>query len=47
MRNLDVSKPGKATVAVHWYRHCTTIENIFRDSKYGAALRHFPLATRR
>jgi hypothetical protein len=42
-----VSKPGKATAAVHWYRHRTTIENIFRDTKHGAALRHLPLATRR
>ena len=26
----------------HWYRHRTTVENIFRDSKHGAALRHLP-----
>jgi hypothetical protein len=26
----------------HWYRHRTMIENIFRDSKIGAALRHLP-----
>ncbi|MGH3781361.1 MAG: transposase [Pseudonocardiaceae bacterium] len=25
-----------------WYRHRTEIENIFRDSKLGAALRHLP-----
>jgi len=24
----------------HWHRHRTTVENIFRDSKRGAALRH-------
>jgi hypothetical protein len=26
----------------HWYRHRTSIENLFRDSKHGAALRHPP-----
>jgi hypothetical protein len=40
--NLNVSTPDKATVAEHWYRHRTAIENIFRDSKHGAALRHLP-----
>ncbi|MCA1676089.1 MAG: transposase, partial [Actinobacteria bacterium] len=40
--NLDVSTPDKATVVEHWYRHRTAIENIFRDSKHGAALRHLP-----
>jgi len=39
---LDVSTPDKATAAEHWYRHRTEIENIFRDSKHGAALRHLP-----
>jgi hypothetical protein len=34
--------PDKAAAAEHWYRHRTTIENIFRDSKHGAALRHLP-----
>ncbi|MGH3831433.1 MAG: transposase [Pseudonocardiaceae bacterium] len=40
--NLDVSTPAKATAIEHWYRHRTEIENIFRDSKHGAALRHLP-----
>ena len=40
--NLDVSTPAKAAAAEHWYRHRTTVENIFRDSKHGAALRHLP-----
>ncbi len=40
--NLDVSSPDKAVAAEHWYRHRTTVENIFRDSKLGAALRHLP-----
>ena len=42
LTNLDVSAPGRAAAAEHWYRHRTTIENIFRDSKHGAALRHLP-----
>jgi hypothetical protein len=42
LANLDVSAPGKAVAAGHWYRHRTTAENIFRDSKHGAALRHLP-----
>jgi hypothetical protein len=40
--NLDVSTPDKAAAIEHWYRHRTSIENIFRDSKHGAALRHLP-----
>jgi hypothetical protein len=40
--NLDVSTTEKATAIEHWYRHRTAIENIFRDSKLGAALRHLP-----
>ena len=42
MTNLDVTAPAKAIAAEHWYRHRTTVENIFRDSKLGAALRHLP-----
>ena len=42
MTNLDVTAPAKAMAAEHWYRHRTTVENIFRDSKPGAALRHLP-----
>jgi len=42
LTNLDVSSPGKAAAVEHWYRHRTTVENIFRDSKLGAALRHLP-----
>ena len=34
--------PSRAAAVEHWYRHRTTIENIFRDSKHGAALRHLP-----
>ena len=40
--NIDVSTSGKAVAVEHWYRQRTTIENIFRDSKHGAALRHLP-----
>jgi hypothetical protein len=42
LTSLDVTAPGKAAAVEHWYRHRTTIENIFRDSKHGAALRHLP-----
>jgi Transposase DDE domain group 1 len=47
LTNLDVSSPDKAIAAEHWYRHRTTVENIFRDSKLGAALRHLPPAAPR
>ena len=40
--NLDVSTGARATEVEHWYRHRTQIENIFRDTKHGAALRHLP-----
>src|SRR5207342_2317611 len=42
LTNLDVTAPGNAAAAEHWYRHRTTVENLFRDSKLGAALRHLP-----
>ena len=42
LTNLDVTAPDKAAAAEHWYRHRTTVENIFRDGKLGAALRHLP-----
>ena len=42
LTNLDVLAPDKAAAVEHWYRHRTTVENIFRDSKLGAALRHLP-----
>lgn len=42
LTNLDVTAPGNAAAVEHWYRHRTTVENIFRDSKHGAALRHLP-----
>jgi hypothetical protein len=40
--NLDVSTGAQAVQAEHWYRHRTSIENLFRDAKHGAALRHLP-----
>ena len=42
LTNLDVTAPDKTAAAEHWYRHRTTVENVFRDSKHGAALRHLP-----
>jgi len=35
-----VTAPDQAVAVEHWYRHRTTVESIFRDSKHGAALRH-------
>ncbi|MCA1708863.1 MAG: transposase, partial [Actinobacteria bacterium] len=40
--NLDVSTGEQAAAVEHWYRHRTAIENVFRDAKLGAALRHLP-----
>src|SRR5262249_10646322 len=42
LTNHDVSTPAWAAAVEHWYRHRTEIENIFRDSKHGAALRPLP-----
>ena len=42
LTNLDVDTPDQAAAVEHWYRHRTTIENMFRDAKHGAALRHLP-----
>jgi hypothetical protein len=42
LTNLDVTAPDKAAAVEHWHRHRTTVENIFRDGKLGAALRHLP-----
>ena len=42
LTNLDVTAPDKAAAVEHWHRHRTTVENLFRDSKLGAALRHLP-----
>jgi hypothetical protein len=40
--NLDVTTGEKAATVEHWYRHRTMIENMFRDAKLGAAMRHLP-----
>jgi Transposase DDE domain group 1 len=40
--NLDVSTGDRAAAVEHWYRHRTQVENVFRDAKHGAALRHLP-----
>ncbi|MBV9729862.1 MAG: transposase, partial [Pseudonocardiales bacterium] len=42
LTNLDLSTPAHAADVEYWYRHRTEIENIFRDAKHGAALRHLP-----
>jgi hypothetical protein len=40
--NLDVATGERADAVEHWYRHRTSIENMFRDAKLGAALRYLP-----
>lgn len=40
--NLDVSTGSAAAQVEHWYRHRTQVENLFRDTKHGAGLRHLP-----
>lgn len=40
--DLDICTATKAVAVEHWYRHRTTVENIFRDGKHGGALRHLP-----
>jgi hypothetical protein len=40
--DLDVSTGKRAAAVEHWYRHRTQVENVFRDAKLGAALRHLP-----
>ncbi len=42
LTSLDITTPEKAVAVEHWYRHRATVENVFRDSKHGAALRHLP-----
>lgn len=42
LTNLDVATPQAAAAVEHWYRHRTSIENVFRDGKHGAGLRHLP-----
>jgi hypothetical protein len=42
LTDLDVSTPDATAAVEHWYRQRTSIENVFRDSKHGAALRHLP-----
>jgi hypothetical protein len=40
--NLEVPTGAAAVEVEHWYRHRTQVENLFRDTKHGAALRHLP-----
>jgi hypothetical protein len=42
LTNRDVSTPDAAAAVECWYRRRTSIENVFRDGKHGAALRHLP-----
>lgn len=42
LTNLNVDTPAQAAAVEHWYRRRTTIENVFKDTKHGAGLRHLP-----
>ena len=37
-----MTTPDQAAAVEHWYRRRTAVENIFRDTQHGAALRHLP-----
>lgn len=42
LTDLDVSTPRRVAAVEYWYRHRTSVENVFRDGKHGAALCHLP-----
>ncbi|MGH3438311.1 MAG: transposase [Sciscionella sp.] len=42
LTDRDVSTGERAVTVEHWYRHRTSVENVFRDGKHGAALCHLP-----
>ncbi len=44
LTNLDVSAPGKAAAAEHWYRHRTTIEMSKPQCCHSCGLSALPLA---
>lgn len=42
LTNLDTSTPDRAVAIEAWHRHRTDIEELFKQAKHGAALRHLP-----
>lgn len=42
LTNLDTNTPQKAVEVEAWHRHRTDIEEIFKQAKHGAAMRHLP-----
>lgn len=42
LTNLDTSTPEHAVAVEAWHRHRTDIEELFKQAKHGAALRHLP-----
>ena len=42
LTNLDISTSSRAAEVEHWHRHRTDIEELFKQAKHGAALRHLP-----
>jgi len=47
LTNLEVGEEEKLAEVEWWYRHCTDIEELNRNAKIGAALRHLPSADHR
>lgn len=42
LTNLDTSSPAHVGSVEAWHRHRTDIEELFKQAKHGAALRHLP-----
>ena len=42
LTNLETTTPALAREVEHWHRHRTDIEELFKQAKHGAALRHLP-----
>jgi hypothetical protein len=42
LTNLDTHTPEQAVTVEAWHRHRTDIEELFKQAKHGAALRHLP-----
>lgn len=46
LTNLPTASAGQAAEVEAWHRHRTDIEEIFKQAKHGAALRHLPSGDR-
>jgi len=45
--NLETTTAAQASAVEYWHRHRTDIEELFKQAKHGAALRHLPPGTTR